>query len=82
MMLADILTKEMKHKEGLDNLLLKNKIDSITSRDNSVRFESGEFQIKGRKLREKLAPKKNSPIKRKMKKLTKTKEANNDSEEE
>ena len=69
-MIADVLTKEMKHKEGLEDLLLKNKLQSITSRDNSVSFESGEFQITGRKLRDKLAPKKNNPIKKKIKKTT------------
>ena len=71
-MIADVLTKEMKHKEGLDDLLLKNKLQSITSRDNSVRFETGEFQITGRRLREKLAPKKNNPMKKKIKKMTRT----------
>ena len=82
LMLADILTKEMKQKEGLDDLLLKNKIHSITSRDNSVNYASGEFQIHGRKLRDKLAPKKNSPIKRKMKKPTVTEDTKDKPEEE
>ena len=82
LMLADILTKEMKQKEGLDDLLLKNKIHSITSRDNSVNYASGEFQIQGRKLRDKLAPKMNSPIKRKMKKPTVTEVPKDNTEEE
>ena len=71
-MLSDVLTKEMKYKEGLDNLLYKNRLDSVTTRDNSVRFDSGKFEIRGRKLRDKLAPKKNTPIKKKMKKAPKT----------
>ena len=68
-MIADVLTKDMKHKEGLDDLLLKNKLQSIITRDNSVSFQSGEFHITGRRLRDKLAPKKNNPIKKKIKKV-------------
>ena len=76
-MIADVLTKDIKYKEGLDDLLLRNKLKSIITRDNSVSYQSGEFRISGRKLREKLAPKANSPIKRKIKKST-----NNTEEEE
>ena len=68
-MIADVLTKDMKYKEGLDDLLLKNKLQSIITRDNSVSYQSGEFQITGIKLRDKLAPKKNNPIKKKIKKI-------------
>ena len=77
-MIADVLTKDIKYKEGLDDLLLRNKLKSIITRDNSVSYQSGEFRISGRKLREKLAPKVNSPIKRKVKKSTSdTKEEEN-----
>ena len=68
MMVSDILTKEMKTKDGLDSLLYKNKLAAILTRDNSVRYQEGEFVITGQKLREKLAPKKNPPMKKKVKK--------------
>ena len=67
-MISDILTKEMKSKDGLDSLLQRNRLFPIITRDNSVRYIDGEFDIRGRKLRDKLAPKTNALIKRKMKK--------------
>ena len=68
MMVSDILTKEMKTKDGLDSLIYKNRLGAIMTRDNCVRNQEGEFVITGRKLREKLAPKKNPPMKKKVKK--------------
>ena len=68
MMVSDILTKEMKTKDGLDSLLYKNRLGAILTRDNSVRDQEGKFVITGQKLREKLAPKKNPPMKKKVKK--------------
>ena len=68
MMESDILTKEMKTKDGLDSLLYKNRLGSVMTRDNSVMYRDNEFEITGRKLREKLAPKKNPPMKKKVKK--------------
>ena len=41
----------MKHKEELDNLIYKNRLESIATQDNSVQFDNGEFKIQGRKLR-------------------------------
>ena len=56
MMVSDILTKEMKTKDGLDSLLYKNRLGAVLTRDNSVMYRDNEFEITGRKLREKLAP--------------------------
>ena len=57
-MISDILTKEMKTKDGLDSLLYKNRLGAVLTRDNSVKYREGEFEITGRKLR----AKKNPPI--------------------
>ena len=67
-MLSDILTKEMKNKDGLDSLIYKNRLGAVNSRDNCVEYVDGEFEISGRKLRLKMAPKPNTPVKKKMKK--------------
>ena len=67
-MISDILTKEMKTKDGLDSLLYKNRLGAVLTRDNSDKYCEGEFEITGRKLRAKLVPKKNPPMKHKVKK--------------
>ena len=64
-----VLTKEMKTKDGLDSLLYKNRLGAVLTWDNSVKYRDGEFEITGRKLRAKLAPKKNPPMKHKVKKV-------------
>lgn len=63
-MLSDILTKEMKNKDGLDSLICKNRLGPIITRDNSVRFVNGKFEISEGRLRAKPNP----PMKRKIKK--------------
>ena len=68
LMVSDILTKEMKTKDGLDSLMYKNRLGAVITRDNSVMYRDNEFEISGRRLREKLAPKKNPPMKKKVKK--------------
>ena len=54
LMIADLLTKEMKDKFGLDDLLKENKLQCIMNQDNYVMASGGEFIMKGRKLREKM----------------------------
>ena len=61
-MLADILTKERKEKFGLDDLLKENKLSVLKTEDNCVKCEEGEIMITGRKLRDKLTPKKKIPF--------------------
>ena len=55
----------------MDSLLYKNRLGAALTRDNSVMYRDGEFEITGRKLRAKLAPKKNPPMKHKVKKVKK-----------
>ena len=40
-MISDILTKEMKTKDGLDSLLYKNRLGVVLTRDNSVKYHEG-----------------------------------------
>ena len=61
----------MKTKDGLDSLLYKNWLGAVLTRDNSAGFRDGEFEITGRKLRAQLSPKKNPPMKHKVKKVKK-----------
>ena len=60
-MIADILTKEKKEKIGLDDVMKENVLDIAHSEDNCVTYANGEFDISGRKLREKLLPKPKLP---------------------
>ena len=56
-MVADILTKEMKDKLGLNEIIMENRLRCVTSDDNKVTAEGGEFVMTGRKLKEKLRKK-------------------------
>ena len=49
----------MRNKDDLDSLIIKNRLGSIITRDNSMKFGNGKFKIMGRKLRKKLALKLN-----------------------
>ena len=42
-MVADILTKDMKDKFGLNEVVMENRLRCITSDDNKVTAEDGEF---------------------------------------
>ena len=53
-MVADILTKDMRDKFGLDEIVKENKFRCVTSSDNTVTAEGGEFIMKGRKLKDKM----------------------------
>ena len=53
-MVADILTKDMRDKFGLDEIVKENRFRCVTSSDNTVTIEGGEFVIKGRKLKDKM----------------------------
>ena len=56
-MVADILTKDMKDKFGLNEVVMENRLRCVTSDDNKVTAEDGEFVKTGRKLKEKLQKK-------------------------
>ena len=56
-MVADILTKDMKDKLGLNGIIMENRLCCVTSDDNKVTAEDGEFVMTGRKLKEKLQKK-------------------------
>ena len=56
-MVADILTKDMKDKFGLNEVVMENRLWCVTSDDNKVTAEDGEFVMTGRKLKEKLQKK-------------------------
>ena len=56
-MVADILTKDMKDKFGLNEVVMENRLRCVTSDDNKVRAEDGEFVMTGRKLKVKLQKK-------------------------
>ena len=56
-MVADILTKEMKDKFGLDEIVREKKLRCVISADNTVTAEGGEFVMRGRKLKGKLQKK-------------------------
>ena len=53
-MVADILTKDMRDKFGLDEIIKENRFRCVTSSDNTVTAEGGEFIMKGRKLKDKM----------------------------
>ena len=53
-MVADILTKDMRDKFGLDEIVKENRLRCVTSSDNTVTAEGGEFVMKGRKLKDKM----------------------------
>ena len=53
-MVADILTKDMRDKFGLDEIIKENRLRCVTSSDNTVTAEGGEFIMKGRKLKDKM----------------------------
>ena len=55
---ADILTKEMKDKFGLDEIIKENRLRCMQNNDNIVMVEDGEFIMRGRKLREKVQKRK------------------------
>ena len=60
--LADILTKDKKYLLSLDQVMQKSRFDSVLSRDNCVRYIAGEMDISGRKLRDAVGPKANTPM--------------------
>ena len=53
-MVADILTKDMRDKFRLDEIVKENRFRCVTSSDNTVTAEGGEFIMKGRKLKDKM----------------------------
>ena len=52
-MVADILTKEKKSKEGVDDIVLKNHLPVVNKGYNLVVEEDGEFLMKNPKMKEK-----------------------------
>ena len=54
--IADLLTREKKEKFGVEDLMRDNRLEVIKKEDNCVQFKDGEFEITGRKLRDKLLP--------------------------
>ena len=68
-MLADILSKDIKEKQGLDDVLKENKLQVLRTDDNCVEYIDGEIEIRERKRREKLTPKNKIPMRKKMRKM-------------
>ena len=44
----------MRDKFGLDEIIKENRFRCVTSSDNTVTAEGGEFIMKGRKLKDKM----------------------------
>ena len=69
MMISDILTKEKKEKFGLDGLIRDNRLEILLNRDNMVTYSEldNDYIISGRRLRDKIAPRKGPPMRKKLK---------------
>ena len=66
-MIADLLTKEKKEKFGVEDLIRDNRLDVVKNEDNCVEFKNDEFEITGRKLRDKILPAPKVPRRKKIK---------------
>ena len=68
-MISDILTKDKKEKFGLDGLIRDNRLEILLTRDNMVTYSEldNDYIISGRRLRDRIAPRKGPPMRKKLK---------------